>query len=76
MKTETAFFLRKRPASNNASAGIIMNTNAPARIIQVVSPVSSPNENTIIPYYINLRWIVGKQNFKKNFYPIDVKQNP
>jgi len=76
MKTETAFFLRKRPASNNASAGIIMNTNAPARIIQVVSPVSSPNENTILSYYINLQQIIVKQDFKKNFYLIDDKQNP
>jgi len=44
MKTETAFFFRKRPDSNNASAGIIKNTRAPARIIQVVSPVSSGND--------------------------------
>src|SRR5574340_139158 len=39
IKTETAFFCRKRPASNIPSAGIISSTKLDAIISQAVSPV-------------------------------------
>ena len=40
MKIETTFFFRKRPDSNNPSAGIINRTKHPAINIHAVSPVS------------------------------------
>jgi hypothetical protein len=39
MKTETAFFLRKRPASNIPKAGVIKSTKLDAIMSHAASPV-------------------------------------